>query len=57
MKVAVLKETFPGERRVALVPAAIASLTKSGLEVVVEAGAGAAAGFHHRLPIERKAEA
>ncbi|NCX97251.1 MAG: NAD(P)(+) transhydrogenase (Re/Si-specific) subunit alpha, partial [Planctomycetia bacterium] len=45
MKVAVLKETFPGERRVALVPAAIASLTKSGLEVVVEAGAGAAAGF------------
>ena len=45
MKVAVLKETFPGERRVALVPAAIASLMKSGLEVVVEAGAGAAAGF------------
>jgi NAD(P) transhydrogenase subunit alpha len=45
MKVAVLKETFPGERRVALVPAAIAPLVKSGLEIVVETGAGAAAGF------------
>ena len=45
MKVSVLKESFPGERRVALVPAAIPALIKSGLEVVVEAGAGAAAGF------------
>ena len=45
MKVAVLKETFPGERRVALVPAAIPPLVKSGLEVAVESGAGAAAGF------------
>jgi NAD(P) transhydrogenase subunit alpha len=45
MKVAVLKETFPGERRVALVPAAVGPLVKSGLEIVVESGAGAAAGF------------
>ena len=45
MKVAVLKETFPGERRVALVPAAVPALKKAGLEVAVEAGAGAAAGF------------
>ena len=45
MKVAVLKETFPGERRVALVPSAMPALKKSGLDVVVEAGAGAAAGF------------
>ncbi|MFM1902376.1 MAG: transhydrogenase subunit alpha part 1 [Planctomycetota bacterium] len=45
MKVAVLKETFPGERRVAVVPAAIPALTKAGLELMVEAGAGAAAGF------------
>jgi NAD(P) transhydrogenase subunit alpha len=44
MKVAVLKETFPGERRVALVPAAVGPLVKSGLEVVVESGAGLAAG-------------
>jgi NAD(P) transhydrogenase subunit alpha len=45
MKVAVLKESFPGERRVALVPAAIPALTKAGLEVVIEAGAGHSAGF------------
>jgi NAD(P) transhydrogenase subunit alpha len=45
MIVGVPRETFPGERRVALVPAAIPNLTKVGLEVVVEAGAGAAAGY------------
>jgi NAD(P) transhydrogenase subunit alpha len=45
MKVAVVKECFPGERRVALVPAAIAPLIKAGLEVVVEESAGLAAGF------------
>jgi NAD(P) transhydrogenase subunit alpha len=39
------RESFPGERRVALVPAAIPNLTKAGLEVVVEAGAGIAAGY------------
>lgn len=45
MKVAVLKETFPGENRVALVPAHIAPLKKANLEVIVERGAGVAAGF------------
>jgi alanine dehydrogenase len=45
MRVAVLRETYEGERRVALVPAAVPSLTKLGLEVIVQAGAGAAAGF------------
>lgn len=45
MKVAVLKETFPGERRVAVVPAAVPGLAKAGLDVIVETGAGAAAGF------------
>jgi NAD(P) transhydrogenase subunit alpha len=45
MKVAVAKELFPGERRVALVPAAIGSLRKAGLDVLVEQAAGAAAGF------------
>ncbi len=43
MKIAVPRETLPGERRVALVPDAIARLTKLGLEVLVEEGAGAAA--------------
>jgi len=45
MIVGVPRESFPGERRVALVPAAIANLTKAGLEVVVEAGAGIGAGY------------
>ena len=45
MKIGVPRESFPGERRVALVPATIPSLAKAGLEVVVEAGAGIAAGY------------
>ena len=45
MKIGVPREIFPGERRVAIVPAAIPSLTKAGLEVVVEAGAGIEAGY------------
>jgi len=45
MIVAVPRETFPGERRVALVPGVIPNLTKAGLQVVVEAGAGAEAGY------------
>src|SRR5881394_1133457 len=45
MIVGVPRESFPGERRVALVPAAVPNLTKTGLEVVVEAGAGASGGY------------
>ena len=45
MKIAVLKETYPNERRVALVPASIPALAKAGLEVLVEQGAGLAAGL------------
>jgi NAD(P) transhydrogenase subunit alpha len=45
MIVGVPRETFPGERRVALVPAAISALTKAGLDILVERGAGDAAGF------------
>jgi NAD(P) transhydrogenase subunit alpha len=45
MLVGVPTETFPGERRVALVPAHLAALRKAGMEVVVQAGAGVAAGF------------
>ncbi len=40
MKVAVVRETAPGERRVALVPDAVAKLQKAGYEVLVESGAG-----------------
>jgi H+-translocating NAD(P) transhydrogenase subunit alpha len=45
MRVGVPRETAAGERRVALVPDAVVRLGPSGIEVVVEAGAGAAAGF------------
>jgi NAD(P) transhydrogenase subunit alpha len=45
MKIAVPRETVPGERRVALVPDAVARLRKAGHDVLVEPGAGAAAGF------------
>ncbi|MBZ0269937.1 Re/Si-specific NAD(P)(+) transhydrogenase subunit alpha [bacterium] len=45
MIIAVPKETFPGERRVALVPASVPPLTKAGLEVHIETGAGVEAGF------------
>ena len=40
MKAAVVKETAPGERRVALVPDAVAKLGPAGIEVLVERGAG-----------------
>src|SRR5262245_21259229 len=45
MKVGVPRETWPGERRVALIPAAAAALRKSGLDLVIERDAGAEAGF------------
>jgi len=45
MIVGVARETVPGERRVALVPASVVPLIKSGLEVLVEEGAGDEAGF------------
>jgi NAD(P) transhydrogenase subunit alpha len=45
MRIAVAKEIRSGEARVALVPDIISKLTKAGLEVVIESGAGAASGF------------
>ncbi len=45
MKVAIPKESFPGELRVALIPANVPQLIKAGMEVTVEPGAGVAAGF------------
>ncbi|MEQ1354514.1 MAG: Re/Si-specific NAD(P)(+) transhydrogenase subunit alpha [Candidatus Acidiferrum sp.] len=45
MLVGVPREIYPGERRVALVPAAVPVLAKAGMEVLVEAGAGASAGY------------
>jgi H+-translocating NAD(P) transhydrogenase subunit alpha len=45
VKIAVLKEHAPGERRVALAPDGVAQLTRLGAEVWVEAGAGERAYF------------
>ena len=45
MRVAVVKESAPGERRVALVPEAVQKLGQAGLEVLVETGAGDGAWF------------
>jgi H+-translocating NAD(P) transhydrogenase subunit alpha len=45
MRVGVPRETTPGETRVAVVPAGVATLVKSGLQVAVEQDAGTAAGF------------
>lgn len=45
MIVGVPRESFPGERRVALVPLVVPTLAKAGIEVIVESGAGAEAGY------------
>lgn len=55
MIVGVPKETVPGERRVALVPELIPKLTNAGLDVVVQVGAGAAAGFPDPAYMEKGA--
>ena len=45
MIVGVPREAYPGERRVSLAPGVVPSLLNAGLEVHVDAGAGAEAGF------------
>jgi NAD(P) transhydrogenase subunit alpha len=55
MIIGVAKETFPGERRVALVPAIVQSLVKAGFEVVVQSGAGAEAGYPDEAYAEKGA--
>jgi NAD(P) transhydrogenase subunit alpha len=49
------KETYPGEKRVPLIPAVLPHLAKLGLEVVLEAGAGEAAGFPDHEYLEKGA--
>jgi H+-translocating NAD(P) transhydrogenase subunit alpha len=51
--VGVPKESYPGERRVALVPAVIPLLAKAGLEVVIESHAGEQAGYPDTLYAEK----
>ena len=52
MKIAVPKEIVPGERRVALVPDAVAALSKRGFEILVESTAGEGA-FHADAAFEK----
>jgi H+-translocating NAD(P) transhydrogenase subunit alpha len=54
--VGVPKESYPGERRVALVPMVIPNLAKAGLEVIVEAGAGEPAGYPDAAYAEKGAK-
>jgi NAD(P) transhydrogenase subunit alpha len=56
MILGVPKESYPGERRVAIVPAAIPALAKAGLEVLVEAGAGIEAGYPDKEYAEKGAK-
>ena len=56
MIVGVPRETFPGERRVALIPAHVPGLKKAGFDVVVESGAGTEAGFVDSAYEEKGAE-
>ncbi|MBA3317664.1 MAG: Re/Si-specific NAD(P)(+) transhydrogenase subunit alpha [Gemmatimonadales bacterium] len=45
MRIAVPKETAPGERRIALVPESAKKLLQAGYEIAIEAGGGEAAGY------------
>ena len=56
MIVGVPRESYPGERRVAMVPGVVPALTKAGFEVVIEAGAGAEAGYPDALYGEKGAK-
>ena len=56
MIVAALKETAAGETRVAATPTAVAALVKAKMNVLVEAGAGLAAGFTDAAYIEKGAK-
>jgi len=56
MKVAVVRESFPGERRVAIVPNLVPLLTKAGWQVLLETGAGAAATLADDLYVAKGAE-
>jgi NAD(P) transhydrogenase subunit alpha len=49
------KEAYPGERRVAITPMVVAGYVKAGFRVLVEAGAGASAGFADQAYVDKGA--
>lgn len=56
MIVAVPRESHPGERRVALIPATVAQLIKAGMDVLIETGAGESAGYTDQQYIDKGAK-
>jgi NAD(P) transhydrogenase subunit alpha len=56
MIVGVLQETYPGERRVALVPSVLPTLKKGGIEVLIEPKAGQQAGYPDTAYAEKGAK-
>ena len=56
MIIGVPKESYPDERRVALVPVVVPNLAKAGFQVVVEAGAGEQAGYPDALYLDKGAK-
>jgi NAD(P) transhydrogenase subunit alpha len=55
MVIGVPKESFPGERRVALIPASLPAIIKAGLEIMIESGSGDEAGYPDALYVEKGA--
>jgi NAD(P) transhydrogenase subunit alpha len=55
MIVAVAKETYPGERRVALAPASLPPLLKAGYQIQIESGAGDSAGYPDQQYLDKGA--
>ena len=56
MIIGVPKETYPGERRVALVPMVVPTLTRAGFELIVETNAGLQAGYPDQQYTEKGAQ-
>ncbi len=56
MKIGVPSEQVSGERRVALVPASIPPLKKTGFDVTIERGAGESAGFPDAAYVDKGAQ-
>lgn len=56
MQIAVPKEIVAGENRVALIPDSVKKLTRTGAKIVIETGAGLAAGFDDTSYINAGAE-
>jgi NAD(P) transhydrogenase subunit alpha len=50
------KESYPGERRVALVPAVLPALNKAGFEIQIQSGAGVEAGYSDSQYVDRGAQ-